>query len=106
LNAVHFYSDLLNYENVILAGDFISISIWDRVNRIYNHTNLVNYLKSKNILSAYHEFYNQTQGQEKDKTLYNQRKIDRPYQIDFCFASLNLIDKFNNVEIGAFEKWT
>ena len=35
-----------------------------------------------------------------------QRKIDRPYHIDFCFASLNLIDKLESVKIGAYEKWT
>lgn len=105
-NAVHFYSNLLDNEYVILAGDFNSNSIWDRPKRIYNHTNLVDFLKTKNILSTYHHFHNQMQGHEKDKTLFMQRKIDRPYHIDYCFASLNLIDKLENVEVGAYEKWT
>jgi exodeoxyribonuclease III len=34
------------------------------------------------------------------------RKIDRPYHIDYCFASQNLIDKIRNVEIGTYEAWT
>lgn len=105
-NAVHFYDNLLSNENVILAGDFNSSSIWDKPNRIYNHTNLVNLLKNKNILSTYHHFHNQKQGVEKDKTLFMHRKIDKPYHIDFCFASMNLIDKLKNVEIGAYETWT
>jgi exodeoxyribonuclease III len=105
-NAVHFYSNLLDDENVILAGDFNSNTIWDKPNRTYNHTNIVDYLKNKNILSAYHYFYNQIQGQERDNTLFMQRKIDKPYHIDFCFASFNLIKKLKNVEVGTYEKWT
>jgi len=42
----------------------------------------------------------------KDNTLFMHRKLDRPYHIDFCFASSNLIDKLKNVEIGEYEKWT
>ncbi|MES2577571.1 MAG: endonuclease/exonuclease/phosphatase family protein [Bacteroidota bacterium] len=105
-NAVHFYSDLLNNENVILAGDFNSSSIWDKPKRIYNHTNLVNFLKNKNIYSTYHSFHSQTQGKETASTLFMHRKIDRPYHIDFCFASKNLIDKIKSVEIGEYENWT
>ncbi|MFZ4475055.1 MAG: endonuclease/exonuclease/phosphatase family protein [Saprospiraceae bacterium] len=105
-NAVHFYSDLLDGENVILAGDFNSNTIWEKPRRVSNHSNLVDYLKSKNILSAYHYFHKQTQGHEKDKTLFMQRKMDRPYHIDYCFASSNLIDKLKNVEVGAYETWT
>ncbi|MDR0367989.1 MAG: endonuclease/exonuclease/phosphatase family protein [Bacteroidales bacterium] len=104
-NAVHFYSNLLDCDNVILAGDLNSNSIWDNPNIVYNHANLVNYLKSKNIFSTYHHFHNQTQGQEKDNTLFMYRKRDRPYHIDFCFASLNLIGKLENVEVGSYEKW-
>lgn len=105
-NAVHYYDKLLNVENVILAGDFNSNSFWDKPNRIYNHTNLVEFLKSKNIFSTYHHFHHQSQGQEKDNTLFMHRKLDRPYHIDFCFVSSNLIDKLKNVEIGEYEKWT
>lgn len=105
-NAVHFYSDLLDGENIILAGDFNSNAIWDTPRGVSNHSNLVDFLKNKNILSTYHHFHKQTQGQEKDKTLFMQRKIDRPYHVDYCFASSNLIKKLKNVEVGAYETWT
>lgn len=105
-NAVHYYETLLSEENIIIAGDFNSNSIWDKPNRIYNHTNLVDFLESKNIFSTYHHFHNQIQGKEKHKTLFMHRKIDRPYHIDFCFASKNLIEKINTVEIGTYETWT
>ncbi len=105
-NAAHFYSDLLDRENVILAGDFNSNTIWDKPRRVSNHSNLVDFLKNKNIFSTYHHFHKQSQGQEKDNTLFMHRKIDRPYHIDYCFVSSNLIDKLENVEIGAYETWT
>ena len=105
-NAVNFYGDILYDENVILAGDFNSNSIWDKPKRIYNHTNLVELLRTKNILSAYHHFHSQTQGKEKDGTLFMHRKADRQYHIDYCFASQNLIDKIGSVEIGTYGAWT
>lgn len=106
LNAVHFYNDLLENDNVILAGDFNSSSIWDKPNRICNHTNLVDFLSWKNIRSSYHTFKNESQGKESSPTLFMHRKIDRPYHIDYCFASNNLINKISNVEIGEYQRWT
>jgi exonuclease III len=105
-NAINFYKDLLSRKNVILAGDFNSNTIWDKPNRVYNHTNLVELLKSKNILSTYHCFHNQIQGKERDSTLFLHRKSDRPYHIDYCFASSHLIEKIKSVEIGAYDAWT
>jgi len=105
-NAVQYYSDLLDGENIIIAGDFNTNTIFDKPNRIVNHSSLVDFLKSKNIISTYHHFHNQIQGQEKDPTLFMQRKKDRPFHIDYCFASSNVIAKLINVEIGKYEDWT
>ncbi|MBC6490666.1 endonuclease/exonuclease/phosphatase family protein [Flavihumibacter stibioxidans] len=105
-NAVHFYNDILNSDNVILVGDFNSNSIWDKPKRFYNHTNLLELLETKNIWSTYHHFHNQTQGKERHSTLFMHRKAERPYHIDYCFASKNLIDKVKNVEVGTYEAWT
>ena len=105
-NAVNYYSDLLDRDNIILAGDFNSNTIWDKPRRTPNHSTLVVFLSSKNIISTYHHFHNQIQGKEKHNTLYMQRNIERAYHIDYCFASSNLIAKLKNVEVGAYEKWT
>lgn len=105
-NAVHFYSNLLENDNVILIGDFNSNAVWDKPNRVFNHSNLVEYLKNKNIFSTYHHFHNQVQGQEKDNTLFMYRKLEKPYHIDYCFASLKLINRLKNVEVGSYEMWT
>lgn len=104
-NAVHFYDNLLNEDKVILIGDFNSSSIWDQPNRVYNHSNLVSFLENKDIHSTYHTFTKQKQGKETSSTFFMNRKVDRPYHIDFCFASKQLIDKMNNVEIGDYVGW-
>ncbi|WP_026765165.1 endonuclease/exonuclease/phosphatase family protein [Sediminibacterium salmoneum] len=105
-NAVHYYSNILKGDNIILAGDFNSNTIWDKPKRIYNHSNLVELLNSKSIFSTYHHYHNQAQGKERDSTLFMHRKFDRPYHIDYCFVSQNLIDKVKNVEIGTYDAWT
>ncbi len=105
-NAVHFYSSFLDNGNVILAGDFNSSSIWDKPNRVYNHSNLVDFLKNKNINSTYHTYNNEEQGKETAPTLFMHRKIERPYHIDFCFASNSLIDRMKVVQIGDYKDWT
>lgn len=34
------------------------------------------------------------------------RKKEKPYHIDYCFVSEDLLDKVKEVEIGTYEKWT
>jgi exonuclease III len=104
--AIHFYSELLNNEKVIIAGDFNSSSIWDKKNREANHSNIVSKLKDKGFESVYHLHNNEEQGNESKATLFMHRKIERPYHIDFCFASKYFISKLNNVTIGDYKTWT
>ena len=105
-NAIKYYTELLQNDKVIIAGDLNSSSIWDKPNREANHTNIVNRLQEKGIESTYH-FYNQeAQGKEKCATLYLHRKINRPYHIDFCFGSEFFIKRLEKVKVGKYEKWT
>lgn len=103
--AVHHYSNLLSDTKTILVGDFNSNAIWDRKHRQSNHSNLVNFLEDKGIFSTYHKHYKQTQGIEEHPTLYMFRHKDKPYHIDYCFASKDLVDKVSSVEIGDFDEW-
>ena len=103
--ALNHYDDLLNITNTILIGDFNSNTIWDKKFRISNHSNVVSRLESINIYSSYHIFHKQIQGQEHHPTLYMYRHKNKPYHIDYCFMSKDLIDKIENVEIGDFEYW-
>lgn len=103
--SIHFYEELLMYEKTILIGDFNSNTIWDKTHRIGNHSNVVKKLKDWDILSVYHSFHNQLQGQEEDPTLFMYRHKDKPYHIDYCFASKDMIDKLMSVEIGEYYNW-
>lgn len=103
--AINHYDEILNNETSILIGDFNSNKIWDRKHRIGNHSEVVDRLANKKIFSIYHKHYNEEQGKETKPTFYLQRNKNKPYHIDYCFASESLINKFREIEIGTFENW-
>jgi len=104
--AINFYADVLKNKKTILAGDFNSNTIRDRKRRAGNHSNVVKFLTKKNIHSTYHSFHKQEQGKERDATLYMYRHKDKPYHIDYCFVSGDMIERLKSVEIGDFDYWT
>jgi exonuclease III len=104
--AIHYYENILKGEKIILAGDFNSNVIWDKLKRKTNHSMVVEKLMSLNIFSTYHTHLNQVQGMETHPTFFLYRHKDKPYHIDYCFVSTDLITKLENVEIGTYEQWT
>ena len=103
--AINHYKNLLR-SSTILIGDFNSNKIWDYKDRVGTHSNVVNKLEEKDIHSVYHKHFNTEQGKEKHPTLYMYRKQEKPYHIDYCFVSADLLDKVTKVEIGTYENWT
>lgn len=103
--AIHYYENLLKTKKVVLVGDFNSNVIWDKLHRKSNHTNVVEKLSELDIFSAYHSHLNQIPGKETHPTFYLYRHKDKPYHIDYCFASKELIDKIQSVEVGNYEDW-
>jgi exodeoxyribonuclease III len=103
--AIHEYSHLITKTNTILMGDFNSNKIWDRQHRAGNHSNVVKILEEKGIKSAYHAHHNQAQGAEQDATFYLYRHQNKPYHLDYCFLSSDLLANLKSVEIGDFEAW-
>ena len=104
--ALQHYEKHLKNKPVILAGDFNSNTIWDKKYRVGNHSHVVERLAEKKIYSTYHLYHKQEQGKEKHPTLYMYRHKDKPYHIDYCFASAALADKLQSVEIGRHKFWT
>ena len=104
--AVNFYTDLLRNKKIIIAGDFNSNTIWDNLPRKVNHSEVVRLLEDKKIYSAYHKFFNQMQGKEEHKTLFMYRHKNKPYHIDYCFISADLVKKVSDVKVGNYEEWT
>lgn len=103
--AINYYSDFLINDNTILIGDFNSNKIWDHKGRIGNHTDVVNKLNEKGIYSLYHEKNGIEHGKEEDSTFHMYRNLEKPYHIDYCFASKKAINNGIDFSIGAVKEW-
>lgn len=93
------------FNKIIIAGDFNSNTIWDEWDRWWNHSDVVNELKEMHIQSLYHQFTGQKQGEELTPTLYFQKKMEKPFHIDYIFASQELSKKIKYLKIGTPHKW-
>ena len=103
--ALIFYEKILKKQSVILIGDFNSNVLWDKLNRKSNHSMVVEKLKSFDIYSTYHHHLEELQGKETQPTFFMYHHKNKPYHIDYCFASSNFIKKLINVEVGVYEEW-
>ncbi len=102
--ALNHYKGLLE-EPTILIGDFNSNKIWDYKDRVGSHSDVVNLLATKRIESVYHKHFDMEQGKEQHPTFFLQRNENKPYHIDYCFASSDFLTKLKRVEIGAYRNW-
>lgn len=95
----------INFNKIILAGDFNSNTIWDEWDRWWNHSDVVCDLIKMNIFSMYHRHFKEEQGNESKPTFFLQRNRAKPYHIDYIFASLEIANNITNFELGNIEKW-
>ena len=103
--AIHHYDTAITSSQTILIGDFNSNTIWDKPRREGNHSTVVKKLEDKGVYSVYHKHFSQAQGKEQHPTLYLYRRRDKPYHIDYCFASLDMIEHLKSVEVGDYDFW-
>lgn len=103
--AIHHYNRRLSGKPSLLIGDFNSNTIWDRKYREGNHSNVVKRLGKKGIQSCYHLHHKQEQGKETHPTFYLYRHKDKPYHLDYCFASADMTERIASVEIGNYDDW-
>ena len=106
--SLNHYNSFLSFRNIIIAGDFNSNLLWKRKNGIIldkNHEEVIQKLEQINIYSAYHQYFNQQQGKESKPTYFHYHQKERPFHIDFCFLSHNLVKKLSKVEVGDFKDW-
>src|SRR4030095_8014590 len=103
--AINHYKRSFGKTSTVLVGDFNSNTIWDKPRRVGNHSAVVSRLEKKGIHSAYHRHFNLVQGKEEHPTLYMYRHKDKCYHIDYCFASEDMIEKLQSVEVGEYEFW-
>jgi len=94
----------LSQESTIILGDFNSNKIWDKLDRWWNHSDVVAELADIEITSLYHVQRGEDHGKETTPTFFHYRREDRPYHIDYAFLSRDLLKK-SVVDIGARDEW-
>jgi len=96
----------ISADESIICGDLNSNKRWDEWDRWWNHTDVVRELSEIGIHSLYHLATGEKQGKESSPTLYMYRKLERPYHIDYAFASKSLLGHDGvSVSVGTPEKW-
>ena len=104
--AMLYYKNSLRHKKIIIAGDFNSNSIWDSNYRKYgSHSALVQYLDIFGIVSAYHVLNGEECGKESVPTFYLYRHRERPYHLDYCFLSQELVKCVADFSIGSPDSW-
>lgn len=103
-NAVNYYQSLLSSPS-ILTGDFNSNQIWDKKSRVGTNAAVVNFLKQFKIESLYHKQNDEKHGQEQQMTFFLHRNINKPYHIDYAFASAALTQNGFHIHVGSHENW-
>lgn len=92
------------FDEILIAGDLNSNVIWDEWDRWWNHSDVLEILKMKNIESLYHRVFNEDQGKESKMTFFLQRKQEKAYHIDYFLGS----NKFKNprsLTLGNYNDW-
>ncbi len=65
----------------------------------------MNELRELGIESLYHKYTGEQQGAETNSTLYFQKKVERPYHIDYVFGTQRFSNGLKKIEIGQVNKW-
>jgi exonuclease III len=93
------------FGQIIIAGDFNSNAVWDQWDRWWNHSDVVRDLEEMDIKSVYHLVKNEKQGNEQTPTFFLQRKLDKPYHIDYIFCNTPILKKVTKMKIGSRSEW-
>jgi exodeoxyribonuclease III len=104
LRAIDRYRGFLQQRPTIVAGDFNNHRGFDKPGRAWNFMQAIPSLQGLGLHSAYHRAHCLTHEQDElHPTLFWMRHRDKPYHIDYCFASSPLIDRVTQCSVGAFD---
>lgn len=104
----------LGQEKMLFLGDFntpgtgCKLPVPQAGNQfLERHLEIVAALSQKGIKSLFHEKNKIEHGREKeeDATLYHGNDLQKPFHCDYCFASQDLMQHLQSVEIGKPESW-
>ncbi|CAN5835491.1 hypothetical protein BH10CHL1_BH10CHL1_33340 [soil metagenome] len=103
--AVQRYAEFIRERPTIVVGDFNSNAIWDRERAVSNHSGVVKALAAANIASAYHEYFDETPGQERQHTYYHHRSAHAGWHLDYCFVPTAWLPRLQAVTVSPFTPW-
>lgn len=98
------HREKLPSHHAVVLGDFNSNTCWDEWDRWWNHTDVVRDLSEVGLESVYHFHRKEAQGKELQPTFFMYRKKEKPYHIDYAFASADIIEDAA-LAIGKPEEW-
>ena len=93
----------LSGPSTMIMGDLNSNAIWDKADRWWSHTGVVSELANIGITSLYHQGMQEEQGAESTPTFYMHRNLNKPYHIDYAFASADL--SASSIAVGEPSDW-
>lgn len=101
------YGNRLDSDSIVL-GDFNWSVEWDESPRspLYgDFSDTVRILNERGLHSVYHSVHDADFGAEEKPTFYMHKKRDRPYHIDYVFASNETVESATDFRIGDYANW-
>jgi hypothetical protein len=99
------YHRVLQSGPAVVMGDLNSGSNLTRQPPSKGHARILAALKDCGLVSAYHAFHGVAHGHEAHPTYRHQRKISKPWHIDFCFVPIAWVENLQAVEVVDGEDW-
>jgi exodeoxyribonuclease III len=104
------YERFLSNSRVIVIGDFNIDkklpSSYSGIQRGKGFEQIIGQLKKFELESCYHYFSKEEYGSESEATYYHYRKRDRPFHIDYCFASKEILKETEQFYILESNDWS
>lgn len=95
----------LGRSGLMVAGDFNSHPQFDRPNRFWNFTYVIDLLRRRRVASLYHHHLEEGHGAETRPTHYLHRDEAKPFHLDYAFLSEDLMARVSRFELGGPEVW-
>jgi exodeoxyribonuclease III len=79
---------------------------WDTHRLVGNHSAVVKLLDERGLVSTYHDYFHEPQGEESRHTMFFYRRRDRTFHLDYIFIPRGWATRLRTVEVGQFLTWS